>query len=229
MSSSEVTNFKYLGSVVTADGGQDRELSRRLGLAASAFHQLHSRVLGSRNVSLRAKVEIYKAVVLSVMLYGAPESWALTATQRQRLDVFHTTCLRRIMGVRRSDEVPNEFLFMRSGLQAISLMIVKDRCRWLGHWLAWGMIGLQRSCFSHIRSQGLGGAGGRHLSLGLHWHGMTCVKGACRRTGTPRCATDRTEGEQIVIDAAAPRTIGICYVMMMMMMMKSQTARRRLS
>ncbi len=141
-----VQQFKYLGSTVSADGSQEREINRRLGLAAAAFYQLQPRVLGSRHVSLSAKIAIYQTVVLPTLLYGAAESWALTAVQLQRLEVFHTTCLRRMLGVRRPHAAPqpdgagrplmqvsNAELFERTGQQPISTRLRKSRLQWLGH------------------------------------------------------------------------------------------------
>ena len=52
------TAFKYLGSFVQNDVSQDKELNRRIGLAAMTFGKLKSMVFTSKKVSLRVKINI---------------------------------------------------------------------------------------------------------------------------------------------------------------------------
>ena len=128
-----VSSFKYLGGLCDASGSQERELGRRLRAAGDAFKQLQPRVFRCSRVGLRTKLMLYKAVVLSVLLYGAAESWALTESQVHRLSVFHTTCLRRIMRVSRLDMVSNEELCSRAGMPCMAELLSRHRLRWLGH------------------------------------------------------------------------------------------------
>ena len=128
-----VSSFTYLGGHLAGDCSQEREVSRRLGLAAAAFKQLGPRVFRSPRVRLHTKVMVYQAIVLSILLYGAAESWALTANQLQRLSVFHTTCLRRILGVSRLDRVSNQALYARAGVSAMEELLRVRRLKWLGH------------------------------------------------------------------------------------------------
>ena len=72
------TVFKYLGSFFHNDVSKDRELNRRIGLATMTFGKLKSMVFTSKKVSLRVKNNVYSAMVLSVLLHGAAESWALS-------------------------------------------------------------------------------------------------------------------------------------------------------
>jgi hypothetical protein len=129
----EVRWFKYLGSVCEGSGSQEKELNRRLALAGQAFRQLWPGVFSSRVVSLSVKVQLYRSVVLSVLLYGAAESWALTEAQMLRLAVFHTTCLRRLLGFNRLDRVENSQLFADAGIPSMEELLRAQRLRWLGH------------------------------------------------------------------------------------------------
>ena len=45
-------------------------------------------VFTSKKVSLRVKINVYSAMVLSVLLHGAAESWALSRTQLSRLEII---------------------------------------------------------------------------------------------------------------------------------------------
>ena len=72
--------FKYVGSIVQADGGQDRELQRRLYSAGQVFRSLKANLFSSKRVGLGAKLKFYKSLVLPRLMYGAA-IWASTVAQ----------------------------------------------------------------------------------------------------------------------------------------------------
>jgi hypothetical protein len=129
----EASHFSYLGGIAEASCQQEREISKRLRVAGVAFSCLRSRVFAARGVSLDTKMAIYKTTVVPALLYGAAESWAPTAAQLQQLDVFNTTCLRRITHTRRDSCMRNEELYRLTGQPAISCLLRAHRLRWLGH------------------------------------------------------------------------------------------------
>ena len=126
-----VQHFRYLGSYFSADCSLDKEISWRL-TAAGAAVQRAAKLWRSRDISTRTKTRIYGSLVLSVLLYGA-ESWPITPSQLQRLEVFHRRCLRSILGVRRRDGISIEELLRRTQLCSIGTTIRRLRLRWLGH------------------------------------------------------------------------------------------------
>ena len=66
-----VTDFAFLGSMITADG--DSKIKRHLLLGRKAMTNLDS-ILKSRDITLPTKVHIVKALVFPVVMYGS-ESW----------------------------------------------------------------------------------------------------------------------------------------------------------
>ena len=76
---------------------------------------------------------MYRACVLSVLLYGAAESWVPSASQLQRLHVLHMSCLRCILGVSRRDHVPNGEVLGRAGMASMEELLRSRRLVWLGH------------------------------------------------------------------------------------------------
>lgn len=129
------TAFKYLGSFVQNDVSQDKELNRRIGLATMTFGKLKSMVFTSKKVSLRVKINVYSAMVLSVLLHGAAESWALSRNQLSRLETLHNSWLRCITRdtVGRPDSISTKDLMEKTHQLPISVMIKERRLRWLGH------------------------------------------------------------------------------------------------
>ena len=81
-----VTDFIFLGSIITADDDCSHEIKRRLVLARKAMTNLDS-VLKSRDITLLTKVHIVKAIVLPVVMYGC-ESRTVKKAEHQRINAF---------------------------------------------------------------------------------------------------------------------------------------------
>ena len=71
-----VDSFKYLGSMISNDGSLDKEISSRISKASQTLGRLRNRLLNHHNVTLATKLKIYRAVVLSSLLYGC-ETWTV--------------------------------------------------------------------------------------------------------------------------------------------------------
>ena len=82
-----VTDFIFLGSKVTADGDCSHEIKRRLLLRRKVMTNLDS-ILKSRDVTLRKKVHLVKAMVFPVVMYGC-ESWTIKNAEHQRIDAHN--------------------------------------------------------------------------------------------------------------------------------------------
>ena len=89
-----VTDFIFLGSKITADGDCSQEIQRCLLLGRKAMTNLDS-VLESRDITLRTKVCLVKAMVFPVVMYGC-ESWTIKKAERRRIDAFELLCWRRL-------------------------------------------------------------------------------------------------------------------------------------
>ena len=101
----EVSQFKYLGSVLVADGKLDVELNIRKGRAYGRFNAF-MKLWGSKHLSVSTKVKRYRAYVLPILLFGS-EAWALSKEQSLMLERVHNSCLRSILGVKLSDRHSN--------------------------------------------------------------------------------------------------------------------------
>ena len=72
----QCADFKYLGSTVCNNARIDKEIRNRMGVASGAFGKLQKQLWKNRHVSIRVKCEVYRAVVLSSLLYGS-ETWTI--------------------------------------------------------------------------------------------------------------------------------------------------------
>jgi hypothetical protein len=127
----EVSRFKYVGSVLVADGRLDVELNIRKGKAVGRFKQFET-MWDTKHLSVSTKVKWYKAYVLPILLLGS-QCWSLTKEQSQTLERVHTSCLRSILGVRLSDRHRNSHIRESCGIATLSAYITANRLRWLGH------------------------------------------------------------------------------------------------
>ena len=127
----QVKDFTYLGSKISYDGKLDGELDVRIGKSSGAFRSL-GKVWANRNILDRTKVRIYQAAVLTILLYGS-ETWNTTKAQMHRMEVFHQTCLRRILRIKWYDRVSNVRVLKKAGIGAVEGYISSNRLRWFGH------------------------------------------------------------------------------------------------
>jgi hypothetical protein len=126
-----VEKFTYLGSTVSSDNSVAAEIKTRIGKAYGAL-QKHNTVWKRRSLSLKVKIQMYQAIVLSTLLYGS-ETWNLTQQQEAQLDAFGHKALRRIMGVEWDDYLSNEEIRRKTNQPKISQLVRKKRQQWFGH------------------------------------------------------------------------------------------------
>lgn len=132
----EVDAFKYLGATLTKDGRSTTEIKTRLSIAMAAMAKL-IKIWRSNDISFPTKMKLYKALVLSILLYGC-ESWTMTAETTRKVQTFETKCFRRMLGISWSDRRTNEYVRAKvtalAGPQEPLLAIVKRRkLTWFGH------------------------------------------------------------------------------------------------
>ena len=119
-------NFKYLGSMFTADGTEDADLARRIGMATTRCGQLRF-VLGADNIKMSTKMKIYKCAMGSLFTYGS-EAWNLSAAALRKLNGANAGCLFRFTGKTRVEESrPTSCTY------SLTTDIRRRRAIWLGH------------------------------------------------------------------------------------------------
>ena len=127
-----VRSFEYLGSKINCCASLDDEIVNRISKASNAFRKLRHRLWNERSVSIQTKVSVYRAVVLTTLLYGS-ESWTPYRAHIEKLDIFHKRCLRTICGYTLEDHITNTDLFTKSGIGGIESFLIQSQLRWVGH------------------------------------------------------------------------------------------------
>ena len=91
-----VKEFTYLGSIIASDGHIEAELHKIMSKASMSFGRLRERLWDYHNVSIRVKEQIYRAIILSTLLYGA-ETWTVYRRHVKKIHAFIMRHLRSIM------------------------------------------------------------------------------------------------------------------------------------
>tara|TARA_B110001454_G_scaffold15635_1_gene14033 strand:+ start:278 stop:3463 length:3186 start_codon:yes stop_codon:yes gene_type:complete len=127
-----VKKFTYLGSTLSSDAQLDVEITNRIAKASTSFGRLRSTVWDRKGLNLKTKLKVYKAVVLTSLLYAC-ETWTTYTRHEKVLNRFHINCLKKLLHVTWEDKIPDTEILERTGLQCIQTLLRKNRIRWAGH------------------------------------------------------------------------------------------------
>ncbi|KAJ2946814.1 hypothetical protein O0L34_g16138 [Tuta absoluta] len=93
----KVSEFVYLGSLITSEGSCTEEIRRRSGMAKSAMANL-DKVWRNRSIRRKTKVRLVRALVFSIFLYGA-ETWTIKSGDSSKINAFEMWCWRRLLRI----------------------------------------------------------------------------------------------------------------------------------
>ena len=123
-----VSKFKYLGDYVSADCADTCAVEARITDAGKAFGALRKCLFTSTTVTRAAKMAVYEALILSILLYGC-----VTEVLLHQLRVFHAQCLRAMSRVTRKhtweQHISSEQLMQELGLDAVDFNIARWQLR----------------------------------------------------------------------------------------------------
>jgi hypothetical protein len=110
----------------------DDEITSRIGKASVAFGKLQRRLWNSHAIKLSTKIAVYRAVVITTLLYGC-ETWTVYRRHIKRLAKFHLRCLRKITNTKWQDQVPNTGVLEKCHITGIEAFVIAAQLRWSGH------------------------------------------------------------------------------------------------
>ncbi|XP_065817852.1 uncharacterized protein [Labrus bergylta] len=131
---SQVEEFKYLGVLFTSEGRMECEIDRRTGSASAVMQALCRTVVAKRELSLKAKLSIYRSIYITTLTYGH-ELWVVTERMRSRIQAAEISFLRRVAGLSLRDRVRSSDIQGELGVEPLLLRIERSQLRWFGHLL----------------------------------------------------------------------------------------------
>ncbi|KAK3849654.1 hypothetical protein Pcinc_043593 [Petrolisthes cinctipes] len=131
-----VQQFKYLVAIIS-DQGSKPEVLARAAQTLTALSKLKP-IWKDKNISVKCKVRLLRALVLSIFLYAC-ETWTrCTAELQRRIQTLEMRCYHTILGISYLSHTSNDqvrtTIHQHIGLYDDLLTIVKERkLRWYGH------------------------------------------------------------------------------------------------
>jgi hypothetical protein len=127
-----VSEFVYLGSLLTWDNDCSAEIKRRIAKAMGAMAGLRT-IWKSKHITLQLKMKLLKVCVFSILLYAC-ESWTLKKSDKDRLLAFEMKCYRWILHIRWQQKISNEKI--RRQLEAtrnVYQTVIERKLKLFGH------------------------------------------------------------------------------------------------
>ena len=127
-----VADFTFLDSKITVDGDYSHEIKRHLLLGRKVMTMLDS-VLKSRDITLPTNLQIFKAVVFPVFMYGC-ESWTIKQAEYRSTDAFELWCWRRLLRVPWTSGRSNQSILKEiSPEYSLEGVMLKLKLQYFGH------------------------------------------------------------------------------------------------
>ena len=121
-----------------SSGRMDAEVDRRIANASKAFGALRRAVFKDSNLTITTKRKVYKACVLSVLLYGS-ECWTPLRNHLNRLYAFHHRCIRTVLNITNKQQWEQRITSAMTRQKwgdpdtAADKVMKGRRLEWLGH------------------------------------------------------------------------------------------------
>ena len=119
---------KLLGSYMCSS----YDIEQRCNLGHIAFNNYKNIWLHGRHICVKKLVQVYEAMVVSVILYNC-SSWAAPKDILFKLDVCHRSHLRAILKIKYPTTISNNKLYDICASQPLSNRVKKSRWKMFGH------------------------------------------------------------------------------------------------
>lgn len=153
--------FKYLGTLISQDGYFHEDIKAKVAKATTTFTRLRP-FLRSADIPMNVRLRLYKACVISQMLYGS-EPWSTSTALFAPLRRLHHSALRTI--THRHPQCHNkklvwprsEDLYALAGVPAIERIWAQQRQNW------WNRVQLKDMSFPEAATLHLNHSGESHI------------------------------------------------------------------
>ena len=112
--------------MLSNDALKDEDIKTRISKASCAYGRLQERVWKPHRIKLNTMIKVYRATVLTTLLYGA-ETWTCHRRHVKMLDSFHMRHLRYLMGIKWQDKITNNEVLQRAKMDGIEAMLTRAK------------------------------------------------------------------------------------------------------
>ena len=118
--------------MIRNEGDLTKEIEKRISSATRLYLALTKSIIGRKEVSRKTKMTIFKTIYRPTLIHGS-ESWVLNDPLRSRMQVIEMKYLRRVQGLTRRDEIPNEIIRKELEIDPVLQVIENQRLKWFGY------------------------------------------------------------------------------------------------
>ncbi len=124
--------FKYLGSVMSKDGGMEDEMQERVQQGKRVVGRLKA-VTRNRAMRMELKKTLHDSVVIPTLTYGS-EAWTMMGRHKSRVRGVELSYLRSTCEVTWRDRLTKEEVRERCGVDVDVLeSVIRNTLRWFSH------------------------------------------------------------------------------------------------
>ena len=128
----QVKKFKYFGAAFTSAGRQDEDLDVRSGKASAVMQALHHSVVFKWELSKKAKLSVFKSLVVPIFTYGH-ESLIMTERMQSQMPASEMRFLQKIKGIMMFDKLRNTGIRESLGIESQFFQIERSQLKLFGH------------------------------------------------------------------------------------------------
>ena len=121
----KITQFNFLGALITVDGSCNHEVRRRLTMARSAMANL-SKIWTDRGVTIATKTRLVQALVFPIATYAC-ESWSLNKADYNRISAFELWCWRKMLKIPWTAKRSNDSVLQEVGVKNRLLSFINSQ------------------------------------------------------------------------------------------------------
>jgi len=117
-------DYKFLRVIFDTSGTDDKEIRSRVIQARKCIACLN-RILWSKDIRKKRKLNIYNALIKSNLLYGS-EIWRLTENNKRRVEAIEIEALRKSSRISRKDRIRNVTIKRHIGLEETTIKEIEQ-------------------------------------------------------------------------------------------------------
>jgi hypothetical protein len=123
----KTTKFKYLGRIITDEDEDLPAVERQITKARTTWRRIGKIIQKKTDSNPKVMATFYKAIIQSILLYGA-ESWTASTTIISKLNAFQHRCARHMVGKHIKLTKEGEWIYpsSKSTLDAAGLLTIKE-------------------------------------------------------------------------------------------------------
>ena len=100
----QVSQYRYLGSIIDELGSSLSEVKTRIGAANDAFWKCKEFM--RRDIPKQLKLRLLNCYVKSIVSYGF-ETWTFLSETKRRIDAFQLWCYRKMIKIKYIEHISN--------------------------------------------------------------------------------------------------------------------------